>query len=211
MEVEPQIAFHGFEPSPSLRALIEHRISLLERYHPHVITCRVAVEMPHRRHRKGNVWHVKVNVSIPGRDIAIQREAEIGRRHEVPEAAVRDAFDAARRRLQERARRMQGSVKVHEGQPDAIVEALGPDHGFLTTPDGRSMYFHEHSLLDAKLDDLSPGARVSYVEEDGIEGPQASTVRLRSAPEPKAPVDAITARDLRSTRPADRRQRRRRA
>lgn len=183
MVVEPQIAFHGFEASPSLRALIERRIALLDRYHPHVIGCRVAVELPHRRRRKGMVWQVKLNISIPGNDIAIERAAGRGRRHEVPEAAVRDAFDAARRRLQDRARRMQGVVKAHEPPSEARVDALGPDHGFLATSDGRSIYFHENSLVGAKFDQLTPGTRVSFVEEDGIEGPQASTVRLLALPE----------------------------
>ena len=183
METEPQISFHGFDASPSLKALIERRIERLERYHPHIIGVRIAVEVPHRRHRTGNVWHVKVNVSVPGKDVAIQREAEVGRRHEVPEAAIRDAFDSARRRLQEHARRMKSEVKVHDPQPAATVDALAGDHGFLTTSDGRSIYFHENSLIGARFAQLTRGSHVTFVEEDVLEGPQASTVKLLASPD----------------------------
>ena len=45
-------------------------------------------------------------------------------------------------------------------------------------PDGREIYFHRNSVLDAGFDRVSVGAEVRFVEEEGVRGPQASTVRL---------------------------------
>ncbi|MGZ9148026.1 MAG: HPF/RaiA family ribosome-associated protein, partial [Candidatus Deferrimicrobiaceae bacterium] len=88
MQSAPRITFHGFSASPTLKALIERQIGDLERYHPRVTGCHVTVEVPHRRQRKGRVWHVKVAVAVPGNEIVVRREVEKGRRHEVPEAAI---------------------------------------------------------------------------------------------------------------------------
>jgi cold shock CspA family protein/ribosome-associated translation inhibitor RaiA len=177
MQTEPEIAFHGVEPSDALRAQIEHRIAQLERFHAHITRCRVTIELPHRRHQQGNRWQIKLVVAVPGDEIVVNREGDAARDGE-PAAAVRDAFDAARRQLQDHARRHGGEVKHHEGTPSAAVIAVGADHGFLATDDGRQVYFHAHAVLDDAFDRLSPGARVTFVEEDGVEGPQASTVRL---------------------------------
>jgi ribosome-associated translation inhibitor RaiA/cold shock CspA family protein len=180
MQTEPRFTFRGFDPSPSLRELIEERVATLERMHPRIITCDVVVEMPHRRHAHGNHWRVRVSVAVPGDEIVVAHEREPGDRHTDPSATVRDAFDAAERQLQDHARRASGRIKHHEGAPAARVLALGPDHGFLETATGRQLYFHANAVLDGRFAELIRGVEVEYVEEDGLEGPQASTVRLLS-------------------------------
>lgn len=178
MQTEPKFVCIGFSSSDALNYLVDHRIAALEKYFPRIITCRVALELPHRHHHQGNHWHLKLTVAVPGEDIVITREAGVGQRHEHPAAAIRDAFDAARRRLQDHARRIDGRVKHHEEPPAATILALGSDHGFITTDDGRQIYFHENAVLDHRFDELHIGTRVTFHEEDGIEGPQASSVRL---------------------------------
>jgi cold shock CspA family protein/ribosome-associated translation inhibitor RaiA len=181
MDTAPQIAFHGFDGSPSLRRVIEEKIDNLERFYPHIVTCEVTVEQPHKSKNRGNHWRVKIVVSIPGEDVRVTRETEI-ERHEDPLPTVRDAFAQAKRQLQERRSRQVGEVKHHEEAPVATVHALGADHGFISTLDGRQLYFHANSVLNGGFDDLSVGAKVTFVEEDGVEGPQASTVRLYDLP-----------------------------
>jgi cold shock CspA family protein len=51
-------------------------------------------------------------------------------------------------------------------------------YGFLTTSDGREVYFHQNSVLGNKFKDLKIGTEVRFVEEPGDKGPQASTVRV---------------------------------
>ena len=75
---------------------------------------------------------------------------------------------------------MQGQVKQHEGLPVGTVMKLDPsgEFGFLETADGREFYFHRNSVLDPWFSRLVIGARVSFAEEMGEKGPQASTVKL---------------------------------
>jgi cold shock CspA family protein len=52
------------------------------------------------------------------------------------------------------------------------------EFGFLRTSDGREIYFHRNSVLDGGFDKLRPGTAVTFVEEQGEQGPQASTVHV---------------------------------
>ena len=92
--------------------------------------------------------------------------------------------DAARRRLEDYARRQRGAVKSHEETHRARVSRLFPEagYGFLETPDGREIYFHRHSVLHPGFDRLAVGTEVRFVEEAGEKGPQASTVAIASIP-----------------------------
>ena len=94
--------------------------------------------------------------------------------------AIRDAFDAARRQLEDYARIQRGDVKVHEIPDYGRVIKLMPeeDYGVLQTPDGREIYFHRNSVLEAGFDALEVGSEVRYVEQEGDKGPQASTVHI---------------------------------
>ena len=94
--------------------------------------------------------------------------------------AVQDAFDAAGRRLQDYARRQRGDVKRRAEPNRAVVRRLLPyeGYGFLETADGREIYFHRNSVLNAEFDRLETGEPVRFHEEAGEEGPQASTVRV---------------------------------
>lgn len=100
--------------------------------------------------------------------------------HEDIYVAIRDAFDAARRKLQDYARRQRGDVKIHEGSPQARVSRLLPEEGFgfLQTPDGREIYFHRNSVLAPGFDQLVVGVGVYFAEERGDQGAQATTVKL---------------------------------
>ena len=76
--------------------------------------------------------------------------------------------------------RRRGFVKTLETTPHARVSKLFPakGYGFMATSDGREVYFHRHSVLNEGFDQLAIGAEVTFVEEEGREGPQASTVKV---------------------------------
>jgi cold shock CspA family protein len=110
----------------------------------------------------------------------LSKENEVQVPHKDINIVIRDTFAAARRRLQDYARRQRGDVKEHESLSQARVIRLFPadDYGFLQAPDGAEIYFHRNSVLQDGFDQLEIGAEVSYVEEHGDKGLQASTVRL---------------------------------
>ncbi len=180
MQVPLEITFRNLGRSEAIEAEARERALELERFVPEIISCRVTIEAPHRRKRKGKLYRVLVDVRVPGAEIVACRDPDKDSSHEDVYVAMRDAFDAARRQLEDRIRIARGKVKSREGPPRGTIEGLYPerDFGRITTPEGRLIYFHRNSVVNADFDGLAVGDEVRFNEEDGDDGPQASTVHL---------------------------------
>lgn len=181
MQTPMEIDFQGLKGSDELQAHILRHVAVLEERFGRITAGRVAIKAPSERHRTGGAYEITIHLLLPQ-----GREADIGRCEKAVEGhadaitAINEAFKRARRRLQDQARRMRGQVKSHDGTPMASVKAIDGEagFGFLETPDGRDIYFHRNSVLNGGFMQLAPGVRVSFCEEMGDKGPQASTVRL---------------------------------
>ncbi len=143
MKRTPTVTFHGLDRSETLEADIRTRIGGLETYCSSIISCRVVVEFAQRHHRTGNHYHVRIDLAVPGEHIAVAHEAslhataqatEIGhatkdteldpeRKHAF--VAVHEAFDIARRRLQDfvQQQRRRGGPDVAASEDDQIDAA----------------------------------------------------------------------------------------
>jgi ribosomal subunit interface protein len=173
------ITFHQMEGSNSFRLAIEKKVQALERFFDRITSVRVTVGMLENQHQKGNLFSVKVDITIPGKNIVVSREPSLHHAHEDPYVALRDAFRAARRQLEDHIRTHFKSRKRHHEEPlkGVVVRfLLDNDGGFLKNSDGREIYFHKQSVLDRGFEKLSLGDQVRYVEEMGENGPQASSV-----------------------------------
>lgn len=183
MQIPLQITFEGgLETSEALQKRIEREAQKLERFHDRITSCRVAIIGRPGRRRHGDLYAVRLQISVPGQgDVVIDRNPPVDHAHEDAFVTVRDAFNAARRRLQDHRRRMQGQVKVHEAPPLGRVAKLFKDqgYGFIESGDGREIYFHRNALVNGDFERLSPGTEVRFVETEGEKGPQASTVHLQ--------------------------------
>ncbi len=179
MQIPLQISFRHMEPSEAIEEQIRERAAKLDTFADHVMSCRVVVEPAGKHHEYGNLYEVRIDVKVPGEEIAVTREPAEHTEYRDIQVALRDAFDSARRKLEDYVRRRRGFVKTLETAPHARVTKLFPDegYGFLETPDGREIYFHRHSVLHEGFDQLRIGTEVAFVEEEGKKGPQASTVR----------------------------------
>lgn len=200
MELPVQITFRHMDRTDALEAFIREKATQLDLYYDRIMRCRVIVELPHQRHRSGNLYQVRIDLTVPGGELAIspkgglhtvQKQTRVERvekaekvvtAHEDPYLTIREAFEDARRQLQDYARRQRGKVKTHAVAPHGqVVQLFATDeYGFLESPDGREVYFHKNSVLDKQFEHLKIGTEVSFVEEEGEKGPQASTVKLLS-------------------------------
>jgi cold shock CspA family protein len=167
-------------PSEAIETHIREKAEKLDSFYDRMMSCRVIVEAPHRHHRKGKLYHVRIDLTVPGGELVVNREPSKRAAHKDVYVAIRDAFGATRRKLQDYGRRQRRDVKAHEPQPHASVSKLFPegDYGFLMTHDGREIYFHRNSVLEPGFDRLEEGMTVYYAEEQGEKGPQASTVKF---------------------------------
>lgn len=180
MKLPLQVTFRNMAPSDTIEANIRERALKLEQYADDIMSCRVVVEPEHKHKHQGQIYGVRVDLKVPGAEVVANREPELNHAHEDVYVAIRDAFDAVRRRLEDYERRRRGDVKRHETQPHGRVIELHPeeDSGRIETDDGRIVYFHRNSIIGADLGQLALGTEVRFVEEMGERGPQASTVHV---------------------------------
>jgi cold shock CspA family protein/ribosome-associated translation inhibitor RaiA len=200
MQLPIQITFRNMDSSPAVEAKVCEEVEKLSEFYDSVMGCSVVVEIPHQHRQQGKRFHIRINLTVPGGEIVVKREPslrgsiqrtgtekrkkeqEVAAPHKDIYVSIRDAFKAARRQLQDYARKQSGTVKKHEPAPRARVNRLFPEegYGYLETPDGGELYFHKNSVLSNEFEKLAVGTEVSFVEEAGDKGPQASTVRIIS-------------------------------
>jgi ribosomal subunit interface protein len=180
MELPIQITFRGMGSSEAVEARIRERAEELDRFYDRIMRCRVAVESSHRHQQKGRLYHVRVDLTVPGGEIVVKRDPSEHHAHEDVYVAIRDAFDAARRQLEDHVRRARGESKAHEAVEHGKVARLiaGEDYGFIATADGQEIYMHRNSVVGGAFDKLRVGDEVRFVVHagEGEKGPQASTV-----------------------------------
>ena len=132
MTLPLQITFRNMKHSAEIEKWVRTEAEKLETFYHRIIGCRVAIEVPHRHHRKGKALHVRIDLTLPGKEIVITREPVALRRnlpkreeaatasakskslHSDMELVIHDAFKSASRRVQDFARRQRGEVKKHE-------------------------------------------------------------------------------------------------
>ncbi len=101
-----QISYRGMNHSPALDTVIQEEVDGLEPFGSRITRCHVVVDQPHRHHRKGRQFHVRLELSTPGHVLAFEHAHERSEEHANAQLAVRDAFDAARRQLLKTLERM---------------------------------------------------------------------------------------------------------
>jgi ribosomal subunit interface protein len=109
--VKVQITFRNLDRSPALEAAAREHAGRLEKFHDRIVSCRVVIEARHKHHRRGNHFHVSVDVTVPGAELVASREPDAHHAYTDVRVAMRDAFDSMRRQLEDTARR-----RIHRGQ-----------------------------------------------------------------------------------------------
>ncbi|HEU0188950.1 MAG TPA: ribosome-associated translation inhibitor RaiA [Gallionella sp.] len=116
MQIPLQITIRDVEHSEALETHIRDKANKLDEFFQHIMSCRVVVEVPHKHHNQGKQFNVRIDIGVPGSEIVVNRDHA-----EDVYVALRDAFDAAKRRLEDYARKIRGDVKRHE--PKCVIES----------------------------------------------------------------------------------------
>ena len=193
MDHPPEVTFRNMPPLAAIRDIVRQEVDKLARYRKGIVDCRVAIERPLRFRRDGPGHRVRIAITGTHHPVVVAREPRDSDRHGDLRTIVIDAFRAARRQLQSLTQRQRGATKSPR-EPRALVVRLFPapdgqrdGYGFLKTLDGRDVYFHEHSVLHGDFERLAVGTEVRFVEGEGEQGPQASTVQVVSKPGARLP------------------------
>lgn len=131
MDHPAQITFRHMAVSHAVEARIHEEVAALEHCFNRITRCRVVVEAPHQHHRRGRGFHISIDLHVPGSEIVVNHEpslhgtvanSETGEwdkhletqpDHKDVYVSIRDAFAAARRRLEDYARVLRGDTKHH--------------------------------------------------------------------------------------------------
>jgi len=174
-----QITFRNIDASPAVEAKIRERARELEQFFDRIVSCRVVIEAPNRR-RHGDLYHIRVDLKVPGNEIVVKRDPPEHHAHEDIYVAVRDSFDAVRRQLEDHVRRQRGDVKAHDVPAHGRIGSLiaERDYGFINASDGTEVYFHRNAVANGVFEKLQVGdeVRFSLHSGEGEKGPQASAV-----------------------------------
>jgi cold shock CspA family protein/ribosome-associated translation inhibitor RaiA len=175
MQLEMHVSARNVALGPADEEMIREAAAKLDGLDPRLTGCRVIVSSPHRRTRTGGKYQVEIELLAPGGQFVVRRQSD-----ENLMTAIQTSFAAARRRLQDQARRRRGQVKSLSAMPRGTVTKLlpGEGYGFVTTGDGREIYFDRAAVVEDRFDRLTEGDDVRFVEAEGEgeKGPQASTV-----------------------------------
>ena len=181
MQTPLELSFKNMGRSESIEQRIQTMVERLETRYGGITSCHVFVAAPHRHQRKGSHYDVRIEVRVPGTELAVNNEPGDVNAHEDINVAIRDSFRAMERQLERWKKQARGRVKTHEQPLQGRIAELDSDAGYgqIAMTDGRLVYFHQNSLADARFDDLAVGDTVSlHIHPgEGERGPQASVVR----------------------------------
>jgi ribosome-associated translation inhibitor RaiA len=105
MPVPLQISFRNMEPNAEIETLVRDRVAALEKFFDRIVRCRVVLDIPHRQRYRGKLCDVRIDLHVPGEEIVISRPPGPDSLRHGLAVAIHEAFDEARRRVREFARR----------------------------------------------------------------------------------------------------------
>ncbi len=182
MQIPLEISYRDIKKTDNIDNLIREKVNKLERVCDHMTSCRVAVERPQGTISDGSPFRIRIDMRVPpGHELIVERKPGEGSMSDSLEKVIRYAFDAAKKQLEKITQKQRSNVKLHpEQEVAAIVDRvfLEEGYGFLRTINGREIYFHKNSVVNKDFDKMEAGMGVNFFEEQGDEGPQASTVHV---------------------------------
>lgn len=122
MQTQAQVSFDDIPADAAVRDAALKHIDQLESTYGRITGCNVVIAQPHRHHREGRSYSVRVDIRVPGGEIIVNRDHHLDHAHEDVFVALRDAFHAVRRRLEDHTRRMRGAEKTHVPRSRGPIE-----------------------------------------------------------------------------------------
>lgn len=168
-----QITFREVPVSPAIESHIRKRAEKLNHFYDRISSCRVVIDLPQKHKHQGKLFSVKIDVTVPGKEFVVTRKA-----NEDIYIAIRDAFDAIERQIEEHSRKRHGRVKLHNNVMHGHIARIIPEegYGFIEGVDGHDYYFSMTNVSYPDFSQLNIGDAVAYIPEMLSEGRQAQHV-----------------------------------
>ena len=183
MQLPIEISYRGVAKSDEIETLVRDKAARLDKFCDHISRCDIIIEQPNHAHHSGNVFRVRIDVTVPPHHELIADEKP--GKHDMHEPLVKvvgDAFRNMERQLKELTAKQHHKVKHHEDGPHAMVSKIfaADGYGFITDMQGRDVYFHRDSLKNGDFDHLKVGTEVRFDEVSNESGAHATSVHIVS-------------------------------
>ena len=164
MQIPLQITFQDISHSDALDTAIREKAAKLEEFYPRMMSCRVVLQEKRRHKQQGRLFNVRIDLGVPGHELAVNRDND-----EDVFMALRDAFDAARRMLEDELRLQRQDVKHHELPAHGHITRLDSERrsGLIETTDGGEAYFSAENVASPPFENLEVGQEVQFLLEPG--------------------------------------------
>lgn len=175
MKIPLQITFHNIKNSEAVGKYIQEKVQKLNDIYSDIASCRVVVEMPHKHHSQGNQFAVHIDFGVSGHQVVVNQE-----HHEDVYIALRDAFDTAKRQLEDYVQQLRGEIKDHAPEYTGYVSKIFQKEGFgfIMGDDGTERYFHRDNVKNPDFEHVMEGDEVKFIEDTIAERPQAKRVSI---------------------------------
>jgi ribosomal subunit interface protein len=169
-----QITTRDIPGSAALEAHIRSKSAKLRQFYDHLTSCRIVVEFEQKHKHKGKLYNIRIDVTVPGKEMVVTKKSD-----EDVYIAIREAFSALIRQLDNHSHKRHGRVKTHHngvmhGRVARIKEEDG--YGFIKGTDGNEYYFSLTNVRRPNFYQLMIGDAVEYTAEPVTEGWQACHV-----------------------------------
>ncbi len=170
-----QVTFRDLPYSQALENRIHEQAEKLSQFYEHFIHCRVVLAISQNHKHQGKLYNVRINLMVPGKELVVTRQQD-----EDIYIAIRDAFNALERQLEDYLRKRRGDVKKHDALQYGFIMRIFPDdgYGFIKGQDGNEYYFSATNVASKTFNQLAVGDTVFFLTEPGSEGLQARRVTL---------------------------------
>jgi ribosomal subunit interface protein len=164
---QTQITIRDMSSSPALKSQIEERANKLERFYDRINSCRVVIDLPQKHKHNGKLYNVKIDLKVPGKELVVNRQS-----NKDAYVAIRNAFDALERQLEDHARIRKGCIKTHEPNNKGIVKRVFKEegYGFLEGHDGNVYYFSDLNMANTTFAQLAIGDTVEFIPQTMTNG-----------------------------------------
>lgn len=168
-----QITVRDMPISLALETHIRKKAEKLNRFYKRISSCRIVVEVPQKHKHQGKLYNVRIDLTVPGKELVVTRKLD-----QDVYIAIRNAFEAIFRQLEEHARKRHGRVKTHSNVMHGYIVRMikNEGYGFIEGIDGNEYYFSMTNVTYPSFDQLSVGDAVEYFAEAYSDGRQAQHV-----------------------------------
>lgn len=169
------VRFLGIEPSPAVEVAARAKAAKLDQFRGDLMSCRVTIALAHKHKHQGQLYAVRIDVTASDQELCVDRV-----QNEDVYVALRDAFDAMKRQIEDSARRARGQEKLHAEQlRGQVVRVSNEDRcGFIRSAEGDEYWFGPDNVTGMPWEHLQVGAEVRFIPELAAEGRQAKRVSV---------------------------------